>query len=358
MIKDNTDLITVSVIVPTYNRKKDLKLCISSILKQDFKNLQIIIIDDCSSNDCIDYIKKEFPSINIIINEKNKGVNYCRNRGIINSVGKYLLFLDSDVELVNKKQISEMIKIMEIDCSIGSLGGIFQPPDLRVWGCNFNGSKIYYDLNKYDNNKNNNMNNKNNKYDNMNYKDNNKLKQCQYVSSGNLFIKRSTIVKYSGFDESIKGDGTECEIGMNLNKDGFFNMINDKIAAKHNMSSVERDNIGINLRKKTYSAIQKQQLRLLYNHRNRLKYFFKNGTLIELINYFFQITARNSLSLLSFIKQQFFGLKNTDSEKFNNFPTKINILIFKFKLLVDPLLWNIFHFIETQKSKKINFLIK
>ena len=88
-----------SIIIPVYNSQKYLRICINSVLKQNFKNYEILIIDDFSKdkskNICNDF-KKISPKIKIIENKKNLGVSLSRNKGIKNSNGKYIIFLDSD----------------------------------------------------------------------------------------------------------------------------------------------------------------------------------------------------------------------------------------------------------------------
>lgn len=320
----------VSIIIPTYNRKNDLDKCITSILKQTFKNIQVVVIDDCSSDDTVEYINGKYPTVKLIINKANMGPNYCRNIGIINSLGNYLLFLDSDVVLIHSEQISEMVKIMNGNTAIGALGGIYEEPDPEVWGCNFDGTKIFVS-------------------------DKNLLKECDFISSGNLFMRREELYYQQGFDEFVKGGGTEVEMGINLKRRGYLNLFGYSIAAKHNMSDIERDNIGLGLNKK-YPEYKKQQLRSLYNFRNRLRYFFKNKFYIDGLKFLLSTMAINLISLLAFIKQQFFGFKNSESEKFDTINRKINVLIFKVRLVFDPFLWNITHLSETLKSRKINFL--
>lgn len=87
-----------SIIIPVYNVEKFLKTCIESVLNQTYKNYEIILIDDgstdCSGKIC-DLYKKKNNKIKVFHN-KNQGASLCRNIGIDNSIGKYILFLDSD----------------------------------------------------------------------------------------------------------------------------------------------------------------------------------------------------------------------------------------------------------------------
>ena len=106
---------TVSIIIP-YDRKKNFFLkTINSILKQSFKNYEIIIIyDDNKYNELI-YIKnisKKFLKIKIIVNKKVLGPGLSRNKGVAISKGKYIAFCDAD-DLWNKDKLKLQIKFME-----------------------------------------------------------------------------------------------------------------------------------------------------------------------------------------------------------------------------------------------------
>lgn len=89
----------ISVIIPIYNSEKYLEKCLDSILKQTYKALEIILVNDGSrdqsANICKEYCKK-YHNIKYI-SQENHGVSEARNRGIRESTGKYLAFIDSDV---------------------------------------------------------------------------------------------------------------------------------------------------------------------------------------------------------------------------------------------------------------------
>ena len=87
----------VSIVIANYNKEKYIKKCIDSVLNQTYKNYEIIIVDDASTDRCVSIIKKiKNDKIKLIINKKNMGIAYSRNRGIKLAKGKYLCFLDSD----------------------------------------------------------------------------------------------------------------------------------------------------------------------------------------------------------------------------------------------------------------------
>ena len=89
----------ISVVIPVYNNERYFEKCISSVINQTYKNIEIIIINDCSKDNVENIILKYKNIDNRIIyekNSKNMGVGYSRNRGIDISKGKYIYFLDSD----------------------------------------------------------------------------------------------------------------------------------------------------------------------------------------------------------------------------------------------------------------------
>lgn len=113
----------ISIIVPIYNSSKYLKKCLDSIVNQTIKNIEIILIDDNSTDDsyniCLEYKKKD-NRIKLIKNKVNKGVSVTRNIGIENSTGNYLTFIDSDdyVELDYIETLYNLIKEDNYDLAI------------------------------------------------------------------------------------------------------------------------------------------------------------------------------------------------------------------------------------------------
>ena len=98
-MKENNELI--SVIVPVYNVEKYLKQCVNSIIKQTYTNIEIILIDDGSTDNSA-HICDEFAQIDPrikVFHKANGGLSSARNEGIKKSKGKYLTFIDSDDDI-------------------------------------------------------------------------------------------------------------------------------------------------------------------------------------------------------------------------------------------------------------------
>tara|TARA_B110000444_G_C18653799_1_gene507398 strand:- start:43 stop:789 length:747 start_codon:yes stop_codon:yes gene_type:complete len=105
----------VSIIIPYYKKRNYIKETLLSVLKQTYKNFEVIIVyDDPKKND-LNYIlkfKQLDSRIKIIINKKNLGAGESRNLGIKRSKGYFIAFLDSD-DLWKKNKLSKQIKFME-----------------------------------------------------------------------------------------------------------------------------------------------------------------------------------------------------------------------------------------------------
>lgn len=87
----------ISVIVPVYGVEKYIEKCISSIVNQTYKNLEIIIVNDGTKDNSIKIVEEKFKDDRIIIlNKENGGISSARNMGLKYSTGDYISFVDSD----------------------------------------------------------------------------------------------------------------------------------------------------------------------------------------------------------------------------------------------------------------------
>lgn len=84
-----------SIIIPAYNSEKEIERAINSIKEQSFKNYEIIVVDDCSTDDTYKVLLK-YKDIKIIRNKENLKAGGSRNKGIENAIGEYIVFLDAD----------------------------------------------------------------------------------------------------------------------------------------------------------------------------------------------------------------------------------------------------------------------
>lgn len=105
--------VCVSVVVPVYNASKYVETCITSILNQSLKEVEIILVEDASEDNSLAILQsyqKQYPDqIKLLINSKNMGQGYSRNRGLKEAIGEYISFVDSD-DYLHPNMYEDMIK--------------------------------------------------------------------------------------------------------------------------------------------------------------------------------------------------------------------------------------------------------
>lgn len=120
----------VSIIIPTYNRFKFLLNTIKSIQQQSYTNIEIIVINDCSTEQ--DYYNYKFDDIIMVHLDKNSKnifgytcIAYVRNRGIQISTGKYIAFCDDDDTWFPDKIQKQINAMKKTGCNMSSTEGLF-----------------------------------------------------------------------------------------------------------------------------------------------------------------------------------------------------------------------------------------
>ena len=108
---DNKSSYLVSIVVPIFNAEKYLERAIFSILSQTYGNIEILCIDDGSSDASLDVLykyAKKYKNV-IVFKQKNKGVSSARNKGIENASGDYIFFCDAD-DWIDLDLIEKLVK--------------------------------------------------------------------------------------------------------------------------------------------------------------------------------------------------------------------------------------------------------
>lgn len=128
----------ISIIIVNHNTKSLLKKCLESIIKNRKNNLDIIVVDNNSKDGSVEMIKSEFSQVKLVANDHNFGFGYANNQGGEIATGDYLLFLNSDTEMIDgfldklQKNINDLknkgvigFKIMNSDGSLQKFCGNF-----------------------------------------------------------------------------------------------------------------------------------------------------------------------------------------------------------------------------------------
>lgn len=123
---------SLSIVIATFNRRKDLVDVIEAVKRSTYKNVEIIVVDDCSTDGTAQGIRRLFPEVRILQNEKNEGAAVSRNIGMKNAAdsAEYILLLDSDV-IVEIDAIEELVSGIEGKKEYGATMG-----------------KVYFDQNR------------------------------------------------------------------------------------------------------------------------------------------------------------------------------------------------------------------
>ncbi len=123
--KFNKTRVNVSVIIPSFNNKEYLAQAVDSVLKNNYPQIELIIVDNNSDTETKNYLKEIQikKNVKVIFNEENKGFPKAVNQGILESKGKYVLIANNDV-IVPPNSIKRMVEIAESNHEIGIVGAI------------------------------------------------------------------------------------------------------------------------------------------------------------------------------------------------------------------------------------------
>ncbi|MGU8763722.1 glycosyltransferase family 2 protein [Clostridium perfringens] len=111
----------VSIIVPVYNTEKYLEKCINSILQQTYKNIEIIVVNDGSTDNSKNVLNKKYKDNIILINQENKGLGGARNTGIKHASGDYIMFVDSDDYIIENSVEILLNTVSNAEIAIGNM---------------------------------------------------------------------------------------------------------------------------------------------------------------------------------------------------------------------------------------------
>ena len=146
-------MILVSIIVPVYNTGKYLDRCLDSIQSQTLKEIEIIVVNDGSTDSSLDIIKKhmENDSRIVLINQENGGQSLARNNGIKIAKGKYIGFVDSD-DYIEENMYEVLYKMAEensTDIAICNVNRVYEDSKVLEKKCHEKLKDECVDIEKY-----------------------------------------------------------------------------------------------------------------------------------------------------------------------------------------------------------------
>ncbi|MEO5945930.1 MAG: glycosyltransferase [Chitinophagaceae bacterium] len=214
----------LSVIIVNYNVKLFLEQCLCSVQKAILgMDAEIIVIDNNSSDNSIDYLTPKFPAVNFIANKENTGFAKACNQGLLQSKGNYILFLNPDT-IVPEDCFTKCISFFETNKDVGAIGirmldgsGIFLKESKRsfpspstslykLFGLAkmFPHSKVFsrYHLGHLNENENN---------------------EVDVLAGAFMMIKKEVLDKTGGFDETFFMYGEDVDLSYRIQKAGYKN---------------------------------------------------------------------------------------------------------------------------------------
>lgn len=223
--------LSVSIIIPTYNRKQEILDCLMSINKLNYDVFEVIVIDNGSTDNTVEAIEKLYTTIKVIELKENLGAVGGRNLGIEKAKGNYLFFVDSD-NILHTDCLKELVHLAETDKNIGFVGPkmyYYSDPN-RIW---YAGAKInlltskttYIGINEIDHGQ----------YD--------QIKEVEHIPNVWL-VKREVIDRIGGLDPVFVMTYGEADWPMRAIKAGFKVVFCPSAKVWHNIP-VPKDRNGL-----------------------------------------------------------------------------------------------------------------
>lgn len=246
---------TVSVIIPTYNRAHLVGRATQSVLNQTYKDFELIIVDDGSTDNTKDIIRefrKKDKRIKYIRHEKNRGGSAARNTGIKATRGEYIAFQDSDDEWLSEK-LEQQMKIFK---NVPSKVGIVYTGFLRI-----ENSKKNYIPSSWVSKKEGNIHNE--------------LLKGNFVTTQSIVTRKKCFMKAGLFDENLPRL-QDWELVIRLSKYFEFRCIDKPLLnSYYNINSISANNDSLI---KAYELILKKHFKDFNKHKKILsKHYFNLG---------------------------------------------------------------------------------
>lgn len=207
----------VSCVIPSWNRRKDLRVCLQSLRKQQDVTCEVIVADDASRDGSPEMVCEEFPEAILIRGTLTVGPAHRRNQGVAASRGEYVLQLDSDSEFANPRALANMTAILASRPEIGSVGGEIAV-HVQDWD-HVHGVR----LDRRDSP----QRVSGGREDEV---------QCDCLPALCCMMRRADVVRLGGYDPYLEYGGEDTDLGYRLKKAGFQNIVRYDCAALHHAS--------------------------------------------------------------------------------------------------------------------------
>lgn len=233
----------VSIIIPCYNQGKYVAEAINSALRQTFKDIEIVCVNDCSTDNSVEIIKSfenKYKNFIFLNNEENRGVIYSRNFAIKNCNGTYILPLDAD-DIIEPTYVEKAVKILDNNPNIGIVyckAKIFGNYD-KYWNLKpFNKSDILYE-------------------------------NCIFCSA---LFRKSDFLKIGGYNDNMKYGCEDYDLWLSFIEQGLeVFRINEILFSYRQYDETSRTTISLKNKKEIWNNLIKNHINLYLNDENFLE---------------------------------------------------------------------------------------
>jgi len=255
--------IAISVIIPHYNGTTILKNCLDSLKKNSLDNVEILIVDNGSTDGSQEMIKTEYPEVQLVENEENSGYAGGCNIGMDKAIGKHFLLLNNDVEVADNF-LKEMLLTIESDDTVG----LVQPKilsiqkkeyfdysggaggEIDIFGFPFARGRVFINIEKDES-----------QYDDL-------TDEIFWASGTAVLIRKSLVEKIGKLDDDFFAHMEEIDLNWRAHLAGY------KSAVCHNTYIYHYSG---------YTLSSENPRKMYLNHRNNLIMILKNYSLPVLI---------------------------------------------------------------------------
>jgi len=241
----------VDIVVCAYNNKELTDRCLASLYNLNYPDYKVFLVDDCSSDESVNYFKKKYQYLSVIENKKCLGPARARNIGIAAGGSSYLVTMDNDAYLT-PDWLSLMVGLMESDKKIGqAVGKILFADNNNI--INAAGGSIYFRGKGYAIGLGANASD-------IEY---NRQREVLYATSASMIVRRDIHDLVGGFDGTYYYPYEDTDLSLKINIAGY-NVIYHPAAISYHSQSKTMDK-AFNSREMVYYSIRNRLILILKN---------------------------------------------------------------------------------------------
>lgn len=246
------DISLVDIVICSYKNRDLTSRCLESVLQSTYLNYKIIVVDDCSADGSVDYLRIKYPQAVVLENKENLGAAPTRNIGIDFGRSKYLVTLDNDAT-ISPAWLGQMVELLEKNEHIGQAVGkilFFDRPDIiAAAGGSMHWRGKGYDLGEGA------------PASEARF---NQSKKVLYACSAAMIVRREILDRIGGFYGGYYHGYEDTDISLRINLSGY-DVIYYPAALSYHLLSATVDN-SIKKQKKTYLYMRNRLLIMLRNY--------------------------------------------------------------------------------------------